>query len=71
MSLTISTDVFCDRCSGWSTGFTVTGPRTNARKARKIAKAHGWHIGRGGMDLCPDCVKVTEWPADMRPEAAG
>lgn len=54
MSLTISTDVFCDgpNCSQWVHG--VTGPRTDAVAARIQAKREGWAITRK-TDLCPDC----------------
>jgi hypothetical protein len=56
MSITVSTDVFCDGedCSLWIEG--VTGPRVNARDARATAKRCGWVIGRG-RDLCPACAK--------------
>ncbi len=55
MSLTISTDVFCDGpdCSDWAPG--VTGPRTDARGAREEAKRVGWQIRRHG-DFCPVCA---------------
>lgn len=67
MSLTISTDIMCDRCSNWDRDITRTGVRTMAKAARKAAKHRGWHIGPKGFDLCPECVKITEWPEDMRP----
>lgn len=69
MSLTITTDIMCDRCSQWDRNVSVTGPRTNARLARKRAARRGWSITRG-LELCPDCVKATEWVADLREEAA-
>lgn len=55
MSLTISTDVFCDGagCSQWTHG--CTGPRTDAKAARKIAKREGWGTA-AGRDFCPACV---------------
>lgn len=59
MSITISTDVFCDGadCSQWVEG--VTGPRTRAEDARKEAKRKGWWISRHG-DFCPECVLEME-----------
>ena len=57
MSLTISTDVFCDGedCGDWTPG--VTGPRTDARAARKEATRAGWRITKRG-DLCPACARL-------------
>lgn len=57
MSITISTDVFCDGfedCSQWIEG--TTGPRSDAKAARKNAKRYGWKRVRG-KDYCPDCQK--------------
>lgn len=54
MSITVTTDVFCDGegCSQWTHG--ITGPRTAADEARKAARRAGWLITRRG-DFCPDC----------------
>lgn len=55
MSITISTDVFCDGfadCSQWIEG--VTGPRSDVKSARKNAKRYGWKH-RAGKDYCPAC----------------
>lgn len=55
MSICITTDVFCDRCSCWIHG--TTGPRTNATAARKAAKRAGWKVGlEGATDLCAECL---------------
>ncbi len=56
MSITVSSDVFCDGegCSAWAEG--VTGPRVYPVKARKNAKKRfGWTITRKG-DFCPACA---------------
>jgi len=56
MSITVSSDVFCDGdgCSIWVEG--VTGPRSDAVNARKNAKRrYGWTITRNG-DFCPPCA---------------
>lgn len=55
MSLTITTDVFCDKrgCGNWVDG--ITGPRTDAKAARAETRRHGWKITRAG-DLCPHCA---------------
>ena len=60
MSLTITTDVFCDgtdeqgrECMEWE--FGTTGPRTNATKARANAKGRGW-TRVNGKDYCLRCT---------------
>jgi hypothetical protein len=53
MSLTISTDVFCDQCSDWTYG--PTGPRTNKKLAPAMAKRAGWKI-TSRKHLCPRCA---------------
>lgn len=59
MSITISTDVFCDGdgCAQWVVG--VTGNRPHARVARKVAKSKGWKITTR-KDLCPHCLKLEK-----------
>lgn len=54
MSITITTDIFCDGddCGVWTDG--TTGPRTNAPLARRNAKAAGWTITTR-RDTCPAC----------------
>lgn len=52
MSITITTDVFCDECNDWVHG--TTGPRSATREARSVARANGWKCDRDG-DLCPTC----------------
>lgn len=59
MSITISTDVFCDICSKWIHG--GTGRKTNIRRARRKAKEAGWlrcaSPFSGKMsDVCPSCT---------------
>jgi hypothetical protein len=56
MSITISTDVFCDGedCLNWTQG--VTGRRAATWRARDAAKQSGW-VHRKGRDLCPACAK--------------
>jgi hypothetical protein len=56
MSITITTDVFCDRCSDWVHG--TTGPRPDAWTARLSATRMGWsRIKEDGKlkDICPNC----------------
>lgn len=52
MSITITTDVFCDEegCGWWI--FGVVGKRTNASGARCNAGQQGW-VHWGGKDFCP------------------
>jgi hypothetical protein len=56
MSITITTDVFCDGdgCGTWTGG--VTGFIANPVAARWQAKGKGWkRINR--KDLCPACAE--------------
>jgi len=61
MSITVTTDVFCDGqdCGVWIHG--TTGSKVKARAARAQAGAKGWtYVRRGGLygqmvDLCPEC----------------
>ena len=56
MSITITTDVFCDICPNWT--FGTTGSRPRARVARRNAKRAGWvRQRRDGklVDICPLC----------------
>lgn len=58
VSITITTDVFCDGndCGQWVDG--ATGMKSRAAAARKEAKRRGWKITRRA-DLCPVCRKTT------------
>ena len=60
MSITITTDVFCDCCGEWTAG--TTGPDQNSRGARELARMAGWIRTRDKsrfdgetVDLCPEC----------------
>lgn len=56
MSLTITTDVFCDSCADWTEGHA--GHKIDGRAARIVAKASGWErrkIDRKRFDLCKTC----------------
>jgi hypothetical protein len=52
MSITITTDVFCDGCGIWVSGYC--GVRPNSKKARQEARANGWKCESMG-DFCPQC----------------
>jgi len=64
MSVTITTDVFCDvngdQCAHWTNG--VTASRSDTPGARRIAKDRGWRrctipdTGKVG-DVCPPCFR--------------
>lgn len=61
MSITITTDVFCDVCGKWIHG--VTGSRPDRRTARHRAKANGWirRLCNGKMiDECSLCRAKQE-----------
>jgi hypothetical protein len=58
MSLTITTDVFCDLCPGWVNG--KTGGSIEAEAARQSAKGAGWQrirVDNKLYDICKDCVE--------------
>ncbi len=57
MSLTLSTDVFCDQCGDWTPG--TVGPRNGGREARTIARSRGWTFSKH-KDLCPLCNGKAE-----------
>lgn len=58
MSITISTDVFCDRCDNWTEGVScATHGRTKA--ARKAARKKGWLCSSIEGDFCPDCKNAV------------
>jgi hypothetical protein len=53
MSITVTTDVFCDHedCLQWT--FGAVGERVQARAARARARTEeGWTV-REGLDICP------------------
>ena len=57
MSITVSTDVFCDVCGCWDHG--TTGPKVDKTQALKSVKVnYGWTTRKVGgklTDLCPNC----------------
>jgi hypothetical protein len=60
MSITVTTDVFCDNedCSAWEFGYV--GNVMNVNAARRRAKSCGWtrkNVMGDLMDLCPECTK--------------
>jgi hypothetical protein len=70
VSLTITTDVFCDgndegeRCRGWI--FGTTGPWSDAKTARSNAAAAGWtrkRVDGKWLDLCPEHSEGANHPA--------
>ncbi len=61
MSITITTDVFCDRCPHWAHG--TTGPRPAIREARARVKAVGWRHLKG-EDICPMHIEPEAGPSD-------
>ena len=68
MSLTITTDVFCDECGAWNsqTG-GATGMVIMGHEARRKAKSAGYVCLRENgklLDLCPDCFAARQPLAD-------
>lgn len=62
MSITITTDVFCDHCADWCDGVS-DGLKIRIKDARNQAKGMGWKrvLDDGAwIDLCPDCYAKWE-----------
>ena len=58
MSITVTTDVFCDLCGDWHSG--VSGTKPQAKDARRSAKHFGWiykkdEVDGEMQDICPKC----------------
>lgn len=53
MTITVTTDVFCNNCGTWIHG--TTAPAMLAVQARNRAKKSGWTHPKRGVDFCPDC----------------
>ncbi len=58
MSCIVTTDTFCDDCSGWTEGIASTV--IQRKEARKKAAQAGWHyikspITKKMVDVCPMC----------------
>ena len=63
MSVSVTTDVFCDFCNNWEHG--VTGNRAKARAARIEVGFKGWtrtwdNGSHQFKDVCPECRKELE-----------
>lgn len=57
MSITLTTDVFCDGCGTWEPNVTQTSERSRVRAARQLARQFGW-VCSSHADWCPDCVAL-------------
>lgn len=60
MSITITTDVFCDICGTWT--FGDVGPKPKIQEARQVARQKGWLRCRSPIsgemsDICDNCAK--------------
>ena len=66
MSLSVTTDVFCDRCPRWLCG-TQGRLRAEGREARRLAREAGW-VHRDGLDLCSTCARADASPAEGNPD---
>jgi hypothetical protein len=73
LSITVTTDVFCDRCVNWVDG--LSGVQAFRKEARRIAASQGWVRRRDDkgrlLDLCPDCAKPLEPERSPAPGAGG
>lgn len=54
MSITITTDVFCDQCNRWA--HYHAGTKAVPAEAVKAARADGWKIDRRLKATCPACL---------------
>jgi hypothetical protein len=53
VSVTITTDVFCDECSHWA--HFGTGTKSQTGEALRAARAAGWTVLASGRCTCPKC----------------
>jgi len=63
MTVTVSTDVFCDYCQAWCHG--VVGSRALHREAHAVVARVGWVRRREAhrvVDLCPSCAPLYVQP---------
>lgn len=61
MSLSVTTDVWCDRCGNWTTG--VSSYKVEAKQARRNVAVIGWErikVGYEFQDVCPTCLGKVE-----------
>lgn len=62
MSITVTTDVFCNNCTDWTEG--VSGRDfADPKAARKHAKQNGWisiYRDKKLIDLCPACKRKAD-----------
>ena len=61
MSITVTTDIFCDLCQEWKHGVSLSRSiKSASRFTRKSAKENGWvykKIDNRMRDICPDCQR--------------
>jgi hypothetical protein len=53
VSVTITTDVFCDRCGNWA--HFRAASRAYPQAALQAASAAGWTVMEDGRCMCPKC----------------
>lgn len=70
MSITVTTDVFCDGCGNWING-VYTHNRAAITRARSVALRNGWKVVTDSThlkrDYCPDCAAALDLPPAERP----
>lgn len=66
MSVSVTTDVHCNRCGMWA-HFGVDR-RARVREATRAAKAVGWTFDEHGVCQCPRCngSNPSYWPSGHR-----
>lgn len=68
MSITVTTDVFCDKCHNWTHG--QVGGRAMPKAARAKARGKGWkrlRIEGRTFDLCPTCATIAGVDKVLKP----
>lgn len=70
MSITVTTDVFCDICSCWIHGISGI-QQIDIRRSLKIAKTKGWirkKVEGKLIDVCPDCQEEDKYVRSLKGE---
>ncbi len=61
MSISVTTDVFCNGCNEMCWEWGCTEGRQNIPSARRQVKSIGWSYSKG-KDYCPECTERRAHP---------
>ncbi len=59
MSVTITTDVFCDQCGNWA-HYGTHPTKAVIAEALRGARRAGWTVKRDGSCTCPQCNGIDK-----------